>query len=60
MKDRKQKQTDDEIEAEVLGNLRDASAWAVLPPVPPSSSPRPDWALRESVWFAAAKPMKKV
>lgn len=47
MKEEKQKQTDDEIEAEVLGKLRDASSWEVLPSVPPSSSPRPDWALRE-------------
>jgi hypothetical protein len=44
MKDRKQKQTDDEIEAEVLAKLGDASAWDVLPSVPASSSPRPDWA----------------
>jgi hypothetical protein len=44
MKDRKQKQTDDEIEAEVLAKLGDASAWDVLPSAPPSSSPRPGWA----------------
>ncbi|MDP9194044.1 MAG: hypothetical protein M3P06_20300 [Acidobacteriota bacterium] len=47
MKNRKQKQHDDEIEAEVLDRLRVASAWEVLPSVPPSSSPRPEWALRE-------------
>lgn len=55
MKDQKQKQTDDEIEAEVLGKLRDASAWEVLPSVPASSSPRPDWALREKHLQLAAK-----
>jgi hypothetical protein len=43
MKNRKQQKSDDEIEADVLKTRDDPAAWEVLPPVPPSHSPRPDW-----------------
>jgi hypothetical protein len=43
MKNRKRQQSDDEIEADVLNKLNDPAAWEVLPPVPPSHAPRPDW-----------------
>jgi hypothetical protein len=47
MKRLKKKQTDDEIEAEVLATRIDPSRWDPLPAVPPSRSPRPDWMLRK-------------
>ena len=40
---RKRKLTDDEIEAEVLADLDDPSAWEEAIYVPPSKSPRPAW-----------------
>jgi hypothetical protein len=43
MSSRKRKLTDDEIEAEVLADLADPSAWDEPIFVPPSSSPRPAW-----------------
>lgn len=47
MNDSKQTQSDDEIEAEVLATRDDSALWEVLPSVPPSSSPRPESAIRE-------------
>jgi hypothetical protein len=43
MSSRKRKSTDDEIEAEVLADLVDPSAWEDPIYVPPSRSPRPAW-----------------
>lgn len=43
MTSRKRKLTDDEIEAEVLSDLGDPSAWDEPIYVPPSTSPRPAW-----------------
>jgi hypothetical protein len=43
MSTRKRKLTDDEIEAEVLADLNDPSAWDEAIYVPPSKSPRPAW-----------------
>lgn len=55
MTSRTPKLTDDEIEAEVLATRDDPSAWEVLPLVPPSGSPRPEWAMREKHLQLAAK-----
>jgi hypothetical protein len=43
MTSRKRKLTDDEIEAQVLADLDDPSAWDEPIYVPPSKSPRPAW-----------------
>ncbi len=43
MSSRKRKLTDDQIEAEVLADLADPSAWDEAIFVPPSTSPRPAW-----------------
>jgi len=43
MTSRKRKLTDDEIEAEILADLNDPSAWKAPIYVPPSKSPRPAW-----------------
>jgi len=43
MTSRKRKLTDDEIEAEVLADLDDPSAWDEPIYVPPSKSPLPEW-----------------
>ena len=43
MSSRKRKLTDDQIEAEVLADLEDPSAWDEPIYVPPSKSPRPAW-----------------
>lgn len=43
MTSRKRKLTDDEIEAEVIADLHDPSAWDEPIYVPPSKSPRPGW-----------------
>lgn len=43
MSARKRKLSDDEIEAEVLKDLADPSAWGEPIYVPPSKSPRPAW-----------------
>lgn len=43
MSSRKHKLTDDEIEAEVLKDLDDPSAWGDPIYVPPSKTPRPAW-----------------
>jgi hypothetical protein len=43
MTSRKRKLTDDEIEAEILADLNDPSAWETPIYVPPSKSPRPAW-----------------
>ena len=43
MTSRKRKLMDDQIEAEVLADLNDPSAWGEPIYVPPSKSPRPDW-----------------
>jgi hypothetical protein len=43
MTSRKQKLTDDEIEAQVLADMDDPSAWDEPIYVPPSKSPRPAW-----------------
>jgi hypothetical protein len=43
MSSRKRKLSDDEIEAEVLADLGDPSAWEEPIYVPPSKSPRPAW-----------------
>jgi len=40
---RKRKLTDDEIEAQVIADLDDPSAWGEAIYVPPSKSPRPAW-----------------
>lgn len=48
MTKRNQKQIDDQIESETLATRQDPSAWEVLPPVPPSRSPRPEWAMRST------------
>jgi hypothetical protein len=40
---RKRRFTDDEIEAQVLADLNDPSAWDEAIYVPPSNSPRPAW-----------------
>ena len=40
---RKKKLTDDEIEAEVIADLEDPSAWDEPIYVPPAKSPRPAW-----------------
>jgi len=40
---RKRKLTDDEIEAEILADIGDPSAWEQAIYVPPSKSPRPAW-----------------
>jgi hypothetical protein len=55
MKNRNQKQTDDEIEADILRKIDDASGWEELPAVGPSKSPRPEWALRAKHLQLAAK-----
>lgn len=52
---KKTRPTDDQIEAETLATRSDPSAWEVLPPVPPSSSPRPGWMLRSKHLELAAK-----
>lgn len=46
MNSRRRKLTDDEIEAEVLKDLDDPSAWGEPVYVPPSKSPRPSWVTR--------------
>ena len=43
MTSRKRKLLDDQIEAEVLADLNDPSAWGEPIYVPPSTSPRPEW-----------------
>lgn len=43
MTSRKRKLTDDEIEAQVIADLDDPSAWGDPIYVPPSKSPRPAW-----------------
>ena len=43
MTSRKRKLTDDEIEAQVIADLDDPSAWDEPIYVPPSKSPRPAW-----------------
>jgi hypothetical protein len=43
MTSRKQKLLDDQIEAEVIADLDDASAWEEPIYVPPSTSPLPEW-----------------
>src|ERR1043166_1234478 len=43
MTSRKRKAIDDQIEAEVLADLNDPSAWDEAIYVPPSKSPRPAW-----------------
>lgn len=43
MTTRKRKLTDDEIEAQVIADLEDPSAWDEPIYVPPSKSPRPAW-----------------
>lgn len=43
MTSRKRKLLDDQIEAEVLADLNDPSAWGEPIYVPPSKSPRPAW-----------------
>jgi|GEM_PF-3453279 len=43
MTSRKRRLTDDEIEAEVLADLDDPSAWDEPIYVPPSKSPLPEW-----------------
>ena len=43
MSSHKRKLTDDEIEAQVIADLDDASAWDAPIYVPPSNSPRPSW-----------------
>ena len=43
MTSRKRKLTDDEIEAEVIADLDDPSAWGDPIYVPPSKAPRPAW-----------------
>ena len=43
MNSRKRKTLDDQIEAEVLADLRDPAAWGEAIYVPPSKSPRPAW-----------------
>jgi hypothetical protein len=55
MKPRIEHLTDDQIEAEVLATRGDPSAWELLPPVPPSNSPRPAWMLRRKHLDLAAK-----
>lgn len=55
MTSRTPKRTDDEIEAEFLATRDDPSAWEVLPLVPPSRSPRPEWATREKHLQLAAR-----
>jgi len=46
MTSRKRKLTDDEIEAEVIAELDDPSAWEEPIFVPPSKSPLPEWVTR--------------
>lgn len=46
MTSRKRKLTDDEIEAQVLADLEDPSAWDEPIYGPPSKSPRPTWVVR--------------
>lgn len=48
MTKRNQKRTDDQIESETLATRHDPSAWEALPRVPPSRSPRPEWATRST------------
>ncbi|HEV7919945.1 MAG TPA: hypothetical protein VGR02_04045 [Thermoanaerobaculia bacterium] len=55
MKSRKQKATDEQIEAEMLAKRGDPSAWKALPFVPASASPRPAWMLRSKHLELAAK-----
>jgi hypothetical protein len=55
MTSRKQRSTDDQIEAEVLATRDDPSAWEALPFVPASSSPRPGWMMRRKHLELAAK-----
>lgn len=43
MSSRKRKSSDDDIEAQVLADIADPSAWEEPIYVPPSSSPRPQW-----------------
>jgi len=45
MSSRKRKFSDDEIEAQVLADLADPSAWDAPVYVPPSTSPRPAWVI---------------
>src|SRR5829696_1535146 len=52
---KKAQPTDDQIEAEVLARRGDSQAWEVLPFVPASSSPRPEWMLRRKHLELAAK-----
>lgn len=47
--------TDDEIEASAWARRNDPDAWEVLPFVPASSSPRPEWMLRKKHLEVAAK-----
>jgi hypothetical protein len=46
MSSRKRKQTDDEVEAQVLAELTDPAAWEKPVYAPPSKSPRPAWYTR--------------
>lgn len=46
MSSRKRKLTDDEIEAQVIADLDDPSAWDEPIYVPPSKSPRPAWVVQ--------------
>jgi hypothetical protein len=52
---RNQRTADDAVEAEVLAARDDPSAWEPLDLVPPSSSPRPAWMLRNKHLDLAAK-----
>ena len=55
MKSQKPRVSDDQIEAEVLAQLGDPTAWEVLPFVPASNSPRPAWMLRKKHLQLAAE-----
>jgi hypothetical protein len=55
MRSRTQHLNDDQIEAEVLATRDDPSAWELLTPVPPATSPRPAWMLRRKHLDLAAK-----
>lgn len=55
MTNRPPKPTDDQIEADILAKRDDPAAWEALPLVPPASSRRPDWAIREKHLQLAAK-----
>jgi len=53
MRSRKQKLTDDQIEADLVASLSDPSAWDVLPAVPACNSPRPAWMLGKDLELGA-------